>query len=267
MQSILSRANRTKDIGNETSNLRVFSGCFRCRCRSAAERTRPDSVSNALITAKIPGADRELPVIGIGTARRYADPDGEAELAALKATIARFLELGGQVIDTAPSYGKAEEVLGQLVEALGVRDRLFLATKVGVNNREEGVKEVEQSFARLRTKRIDLIAVHNLRDIDNQLAILRDLKASGRIRALDATTSTDRQYPTHSAAGPGAGICGDDQPSVRPRAVVRSHARPSAARLGGGDQRHQLGTSFPEVHRVASVAADCRARHGPGALR
>ena len=56
------------------------------------------AASNALITAKIPGAERELPVIGIGTARRYADPDGEAELAALKATIARFLELGGQVI-------------------------------------------------------------------------------------------------------------------------------------------------------------------------
>ena len=77
------------------------------------------------------------------------------------------------MIDTAPSYGRAEEVLGQLVEALGVRDRLFLATKVGVNNREEGLKEIEQSFARLRTKQIDMIAVHNLRDIDNQLAILR----------------------------------------------------------------------------------------------
>jgi hypothetical protein len=89
------------------------------------------AASNGLITVKFPGADRELPVIGIGTARRYADPEGEAELAALKATIARFLELGGQVIDTAPSYGRAEEVLGQLVQELGVRDRLFLATKGG----------------------------------------------------------------------------------------------------------------------------------------
>ena len=164
--------------------------------RSALAQT---TASNTLITAKVPGADRQLPVIGIGTARRYADPDGEAELAALKATIARFLELGGQVIDTAPSYGKAEEVLGQLVEALGVRDRLFLATKVGVNNREEGVAEIEQSFARLRTRRIDLIAVHNLRDIDNQLAILRDLKAAGRIRAVGATTSFDRQHPAFEA--------------------------------------------------------------------
>src|SRR6185437_1500348 len=90
-------------------------------------------------------------------------------------------------------------VIGLLVEQLGIRDRLFLATKVGVNSREEGVAEIEQSFVRLRTKQIDLIAVHNLRDIDNQLAILRDLKAAGRIRALGATTSTDRQYPAFEA--------------------------------------------------------------------
>ena len=63
----------------------------------------------------------------------HADPDGEAELAALKATIARFVEslLAGRS-DSVPSYGKAEEVLDLLVEQLGVRDRLFLATKVGV---------------------------------------------------------------------------------------------------------------------------------------
>ena len=180
--TVLSRTarSRTKDIGNETSNLPVFSVCFRCRGRAAESARAQTAASNALITAKVPGAESELPVIGIGTARRYADPEGEAELAALKATIARFVELGGRVIDTAPSYGKAEEVIGLLVEQLGVRDRLFLATKVGVNSREEGVREIEQSFTRLRTKRIDLIAVHNLRDIDNQLAILRDLKAAGR---------------------------------------------------------------------------------------
>jgi aryl-alcohol dehydrogenase-like predicted oxidoreductase len=153
----------------------------------------------ALITARIPGAGRELPVIGIGTARRYADPKGDAELAALRATISRFVELEGQVIDTAPSYGRAEEVLGQLVQELGVRDRLFLATKVGVSSRQEGVAQIEQSFVKLRTNRIDMIAVHNLRDVDNQLAILRDLKAAGRIRVVGATTSFDSQYGAFEA--------------------------------------------------------------------
>ena len=153
----------------------------------------------ALVTAPIPGAGRELPVIGIGTARRYDSADGEAELAPLRATIARFAEMGGQVIDTAPSYGKAEEIVGRLVQELGVREKLFLATKVGVNNREEGIAQIENAFKKLRTDRIDMIAVHNLRDIDNQLAILRDLKQAGRIRCVGATTSFERQYTDFEA--------------------------------------------------------------------
>jgi aryl-alcohol dehydrogenase-like predicted oxidoreductase len=147
-----------------------------------------------LITVALPGDARPLPVVGIGTARRYANPATAADLVPLRETIARFAALGGQVIDTAPSYGKAEAVIGQLVEELGLRDRLFLATKVGVDSREAGLAEIELSFANLRTSRIDLIAVHNLRDVDNQLAILRDMKAAGHIRVVGATTSFDQQY-------------------------------------------------------------------------
>ena len=161
----------------------------------------PDLLAQAggLIGVPVPGAGRELPIIGIGTARRYADPASEADLAALRDTLSRFVALGGQVIDTAPSYGRAEEVVGRLVQELGIRDRLFLATKVGVDNREQGLKQIEESFAKLRTDRIDMIGVHNLRDIDNQLAILRDLKAAGRIRVVGATTSFDRQYADFEA--------------------------------------------------------------------
>jgi len=141
----------------------------------------------------------QVPAVGIGTARRYDNPQGEEQFTPLRATIARFAELGGSVIDTAPSYGRAEEVVGQLVADLGVRDKLFLATKVGVDTRAEGEAQIEQSFRKLRTERIDLIAVHNLRDVDNQLALLRDLKAAGRIRALGITTSFDRQYEAFEA--------------------------------------------------------------------
>jgi len=160
---------------------------------------QPAPAAAGLRTVRIPGANAAVPIVGIGTARRYDDPQGAEALTPLRATIARFAELGGQVIDTAPSYGRAEEVVGQLVQELGVRDRLFLATKVGVDTREAGVAQIEDSFRKLRTGRIDLIAVHNLRDVDNQLAILRDLKAAGRIRALGITTSADRQYEAFEA--------------------------------------------------------------------
>lgn len=175
----------------------VLAGPAAALIAGAARAQEGHAHGQPLITRPLRGV--ELPVIGIGTARRYADPADAAALDPLRDTIRRFSELGGTVIDTAPSYGRAEEVVGQLVEELGIRDKLFLATKVGVNTREEGAAQIEDAFRKLRTDRIDLIAVHNLRDVDNQLAILRDLRAEGRIGALGITTSSDEQYEAFEA--------------------------------------------------------------------
>lgn len=166
-------------------------------CAAARQLSTP-----ALHSRAFPGASEEVPLIGIGTARRYADPQGEEQMAALRATIARFVELGGRMIDTAPSYGRAEEVIGQLVEELGVRDRLFLATKVGADNPEEGRAQIAQSFRNLRTDVIDLIAVHNLRDLVNQLAVLRELKAQGRVRSIGASVSAPGGFAQPGAQAP-----------------------------------------------------------------
>ncbi len=147
-----------------------------------------------LIRKPIPSSGELIPVIGLGSARRYENPRTEAELAPLRETFRRFRQLGGKMVDTAPSYGNAETVMGGIMAGLGIRDDLFLCTKVGVNTPEEGRAQIAQSFEKLRTGRIDLIAVHNLRDITNQLAYLRELKQAGRIRYVGATTSFDRQY-------------------------------------------------------------------------
>ncbi|MFP5406748.1 MAG: aldo/keto reductase, partial [Gammaproteobacteria bacterium] len=101
----------------------------------------------------------------------------------------------GSVIDTAPTYGDAERIVGGLIEGLGIRSELFLATKVSTTGREAGVAQIEQSFRNLRTAAIDLIAVHNLRDTETQLRTLREMKREGRIRYVGITTSFDRQYP------------------------------------------------------------------------
>ena len=128
-------------------------------------------------------------MIGLGTARRY-----ESTAGGLRGTLERFGALGATVIDTAPVYGQAEVVVGQLLEELKLRARLFLATKVSTSGREAGIRQIEQSFNRLRTAKIDLIAVHNLRDTEVQLGTLRELKKQGRIRYVGITTSSDRQY-------------------------------------------------------------------------
>jgi aryl-alcohol dehydrogenase-like predicted oxidoreductase len=140
-----------------------------------------------------------IPIIGLGSARRYEEAKTEEDIAPLRETFRRFHTLGGTVLDTAPSYGNAEAIMGGLVADLNIRPALFIATKVGADNKEEGRAQIEQSFRNLRTERIDLFAVHNLRDITNQLATLRELKAAGRIRYVGATTSFDRQYEAFEA--------------------------------------------------------------------
>jgi aryl-alcohol dehydrogenase-like predicted oxidoreductase len=151
---------------------------------------------SALIQKKIPSSGEMIPVIGLGTARRYEEVANHAEKVPLRETIAKFKEVGLKVIDSSPSYGTAEAVVGEIVDGLKIRDSLFLATKVSLRRggKEEGLKQIEQSFKQLRTNKIDLIAVHNLLDTDTQLKSLRDMKAAGRIRYVGATTSFDRQY-------------------------------------------------------------------------
>jgi aryl-alcohol dehydrogenase-like predicted oxidoreductase len=149
-----------------------------------------------LIQKKIPSSGESIPIIGIGTARRYEEVKSEAEKAPLRDTIRQFQALGGKVIDSSPSYGTAEVVVGELVEGLKIRDSLFLATKVSLRNvgREEGIKQIEESFKKYRTNKLDLIAVHNLRDTETQLRTLREMKQAGRIRYVGITTSFDNQY-------------------------------------------------------------------------
>jgi aryl-alcohol dehydrogenase-like predicted oxidoreductase len=150
----------------------------------------------SLLQKKIPSTGESIPIIGIGTARRYEEIKTGSEKAPRRETIRQFKELGGKVIDSSPSYGTAEAVVGELVDALKIRDSLFLATKVSLRNtgREAGLEQIEESFKKLRTSKIDLIAVHNLRDTQTQLRSLRELKQAGRIRYVGVTTSFDRQY-------------------------------------------------------------------------
>ena len=149
-----------------------------------------------LIQKKILSSGESIPIVGIGTARRYEEVKSEAEKAPLRDTIRQFQALGGKVIDSSPSYGTAEAVVGELVEGLKIRDSLFLATKVSLRNvgREEGIKQIEESFKKYRTNKLDLIAVHNLRDTETQLRTLREMKQAGRIRYVGITTSFDNQY-------------------------------------------------------------------------
>jgi len=150
--------------------------------------------SQGLIQKKIPSSGESVPVIGIGTARRYSAGPGTPERAELKAVVREFAAAGGRVVDTAPSYGAAETVVGDLVSELGVRESLFIATKVRARDRQSVMEQIENSFRRLKTQRIDCIQVHNLVNTAATLAILREVKQAGRIRYVGMTTSFEGQH-------------------------------------------------------------------------
>jgi aryl-alcohol dehydrogenase-like predicted oxidoreductase len=167
---------------------------------AAGLRPRSARAQAPLLRKKIPSSGEAVPLIGLGTARRYESARTPEDLVPLLETFRRFGALGATVVDTAPVYGNAEEVVGGLMGELKLREQLFLATKVSTGGgREAGIEQIEGSFKRLRTSRIDLIAVHNLRDTDLHLATLRELKQAGRIRYVGITTSFERQYPDFEA--------------------------------------------------------------------
>src|SRR5437899_12282253 len=123
--------------------------------------TRAASESPTMLTRTIPSSGEKLPVIGLGTWRAFDVDLTTDNRRQLEEVLSLFVKLGGRVIDSSPMYGRAEQVIGELTAALGIRDKLFLATKVWTHGKENGIKSMERSMALLRTKRVDLMQVHN----------------------------------------------------------------------------------------------------------
>jgi len=154
---------------------------------------RADKPPPAILTRPIPSSGEKLPVIGLGT-NRFGVTEA-SELAARREVLKRLPQLGGSVVDTAPGYGRSEEVIGQLVGEIGNREKLWIATKVTVEgDPAAGRTMLDESFRRLKTKKIELIQVHNLKGVEPLLPILREQKKAGRFRYLGVTTSNDEQY-------------------------------------------------------------------------
>ena len=121
--------------------------------------------------------------IGLGTWQTF---DVSAPTPALEEVLSLFVQLGGTVVDSSPMYGQSESILGDLAVKLGVRDKLYVATKVWTTGRAAGIAQMEDSERKLRGK-VDLMQVHNLQDADTHLETLRRWKAEGRIRAIGVT--------------------------------------------------------------------------------
>ena len=155
---------------------------------SRAGRTAARTTA-APILRRIPASGEEIPIIGLGTSRTFEVGVAAAERAPLAAVLEAFFAGGARLIDTSPMYSTAERVLGELLTP-EMHARAFLATKVWTRGARAGIEQMTHSEQQLRAKPLDLIQVHNLLDLDTQLATLREWQAAGRVRYVGVTHYT-----------------------------------------------------------------------------
>lgn len=140
-------------------------------------------------------------------------------------TIHTAIDKGINFIDTAPVYGfgRSEEIVGKALQEYGQRDRVLVATKVGLEwdnsgkvfrnaGRERILKEINESLTRLKTDYIDLYQIHwpdQLTPVEVTAQVMNELLTSGKIRAVGVSNFSPEQMdafrqivPLHSVQPP-----------------------------------------------------------------
>lgn len=136
----------------------------------------------AMQTRPVPGTGETLPVIGLGTSRVFDVGSAPEAIESRREVVAALVNAGGSVIDTSPMYNRSERVIGEVLDASALRESCFLATKVWTDGSDAGERQMRRSAALMNTDRIDLMQVHNRRDMDSHWPTILALKESGFIR-------------------------------------------------------------------------------------
>jgi len=155
-----------------------------------------------LITRAIPKTGETLPIVGLGSSASFRKIAASDDTSQLTDVMKALLDNGGTVFDTAPSYGESERVAGEIVQKMKATEKIFWATKVNVVPRggstadaDAARAQIERSFDYIGKDPIDLIQVHNLRDIPTQMGILKELKEEGRVRYIGTTYTGQSRFP------------------------------------------------------------------------
>ena len=167
--------------------------------------------------ATLPGTSLEVSRVALGTWAIGGWMWGGTDEAESIATIRAAVQHGIDVIDTAPAYGfgRSEEIVGKALAEGGLRSRVLIATKVGLEwqqgqvfrnaSRARILKEVEDSLRRLRTDRIDIYQVHwpdPLVRIEETAEAMRTLLAQGKIRAIGVSNFSVAQMERFRRVAP-----------------------------------------------------------------
>lgn len=164
-----------------------------------------DQSTLPVIKKKIPATGEAIPAMGIGTNSFRA-----SNYMQLRDVLKRMYDLGGSVIDTAAMYGDSEAVIGKALVELGIRPRMFIATKFNAEGAQRSgapsstpqatvsaaaEASFEHALMHLQTDCIDLLQAHFLSSVELLLPLLQKLKKDGKIRYIGITTVEVDQHP------------------------------------------------------------------------
>ncbi len=150
-------------------------------------------------TTTIPGIDLRVSRIGLGTWAIGGWMWGGTDDRESVRTIHAAVDKGINLLDSAPVYGfgHSEEIVGQAITQLGCRDKVIIATKVGLQwskglvlrnaSRKRIMKEVDDSLRRLQTSYIDIYQVHwpdPRVPVEETAEAMDQLYREGKIRAI-----------------------------------------------------------------------------------
>lgn len=147
--------------------------------------------SSDLLHRKIHSTGEMIPAVGLGTAMTFGDLSEDFNQR--KNAIAALFREGAKVIDTSPTYSDAEQVVGRALDELGLREQCFLATKISIQDKQAGIDQNNKSFEDLRTNKMELLQVHNLRDTDAHLETINGLRQEGKVKYVGITHFRDSQ--------------------------------------------------------------------------
>ncbi|MES1925643.1 aldo/keto reductase [Salinisphaera sp. T31B1] len=145
----------------------------------------PEAARQSMRQRAIPSSGESVPVIGMGSSGSFSTRSQDT-LADLRTVMEHFVAMGGTLVDTSPTYGNAETNIGNIARETGLRDRLFMATKVHIDGRQAGIDQMAESERALGSP-IDLMQIHNFIDLETQWQTMKQMKTDGHVRYIGIT--------------------------------------------------------------------------------
>ena len=144
-------------------------------------------------TRLIPGTDEALPVVGLGSPEpfwRLTDEGKELPISLVQT----MMDMGGKLMDTPPFIRPDIPIIGEIINEMQVTDDLFLTSKITVSGKQEGIAHIEKLMAALNKQPMDVLMVHNMRDMAAHWPTLKDMQAAGRTRYIGVSLTRNDDY-------------------------------------------------------------------------